>query len=1074
MALRRRLKSNLLAGICLAAILLALPAVCFAQSDTARIEGTVADSSGAIVSDARVVAINIDTGIQTEVNTNSEGFYVLASLRIGKYRLEIEANGFRKVTKPDIILDVNQDARIDIQLEAGSVNEVVKITGGAPVVESSTSSVGQVIDAQQIVDLPLNGRNFTQLATLSPGVTRGVLGGNADGSQGNAETFRYSESGSAALSVNGLREQNNNFQLDGIDNNESIVNTLVFFPPVEALQEFRVITNIAPAEFGRAGGAVVNAVLKSGTNGYHGSVFEFIRNSVLDARPTFSPDKPLFIRNQFGATIGGPIVKDKLFFFADYQGLRERLPIEAGNTITVPTQLMREGNFSQLLNPNFTGLGAPVVIVNPNTGEPFPNNIINIPLNPAAVKYLNSYPLPDLTGQAQENYFIRRLRQQGFNDGDSRIDYRLSDKDSVFGRFSIARDPQTDPGRVPGFQAGFGAGTNEIDGTSIVGNYTRTFGASLINEFRFGWVHDYTQFYPVGFGTNQDALLGIGGVAGVTTDSGLSLIGGGSGNYIEYLGDFGQYTLNERTFQFSDSLSYVRGHHTFKFGGALIQRHITTVNVNDGKGFYSFSDTANTPGTTIPLGQTGYEVANMLVGTTAFTASATPGLPSATTISWEDGVFAQDDWRATDRLTLNLGLRYDVFTPPYEVNNRQANYDPTTGSIILAGQNGVSRSTLNTDTNNVGPRLGFAYSLSRDAKTVVRGGYGIFYSLDRGGIANQLSQNPPFIVTQNLFSGPGSSITLSDPIPAPQQVNPNNPVLPEGTDVVYQPKNNQATRVQEFNLTLERQIYSQASLSVAYVGTRGDNCTAVTTVGGFSGATPTRITTVANIGHSNYNSLQVKLTSRPWHGFSYLASYTFAKATDDSPGPFPGIGEDFKSTPSFANGLAPGLADYDVRHRFTFAGIYELPRLQEGASAARAVVNGWQLNSIITIQDGTPYSVFGGFGFAELVGNPTAGAGTPSEWFNPAAFVASNTEDQQSPRNFLRGPGTADVDFSVFRKFTLNERMGFEFRAEAFNLFNHPEFSLPNNTCCGGTFGAITSTITNSERQIQFGLRFVF
>ena len=1070
----RIVRDGLLAILCGAVTLIGLTGVSTAQSDTARIEGTVSDPNGAVVAGANVAAINVATGIQTDATTNGDGIYVFPALKIGTYRLEISASGFRKVTKPDIVLDVNQVARIDISLETGAVTEEVRITGGAPVVETSQSEVGQVIDGQQIVDLPLNGRNFTQLATLSPGVTRGTLGGNADGSQGNAETFRYSESGAAALSVNGLREQNNNFQLDGIDNNESIVNTLVFFPPIEALQEFRVITNIAPAEFGRAGGAVVNAVIKSGSNDIHGSVFEFIRNSDLDARPTFSPDKPVFIRNQFGATFGAPIVKDKLFFFGDFQGLRERLPIEPGQTVTVPTALMREGNFSQLLNPAFTGLGAPVVIVNPNTGVPFPNNIINIPLNPAAVKYLNSYPLPDFTDRAQENYFERRLRKQGFNDGDSRVDYKISEKDSVFGRFSIARDGQNDPGRIPGFQAGFGAGTNEIDGTSIVGNYTRTISANLLNEFRFGWIHDHTQFYPVGFGQNQDQQLGIGGVAGVTSDSGISLIGGGSGNYLEYLGDFGQYTLDERTFQISDALSWVRGRHTLKFGGALIQRHITSVNVSDGKGFYSFSDTAGTPGTTIPLGQTGYEVANMLIGTTAFTAAGTPGLPSATTVSWEDGFFAQDDWRASQRLTLNLGLRYDVFTPPYEVNNRLANYDPATGSIVLAGVNGVSRSTLNTDTNNFGPRIGFAYSLTNDGKTVLRGGYGIFYSLDRGGIANQLTQNPPFIVTQFNFSGPGSAIPLSGQIPPPAVVNPNNPVLPQGSDVVFQPKDTPATRVQEYNVTVERQLYSQASLSVAYVGTHGNNATAVTTTGGFSGATPTRITTVANVAHSEYNSLQVKVTSRPWHGLSYLAAYTFAKAEDDSPGPFPGISEAFRTTPSFANGLAPGLADYDVRHRFTFAGIYDLPRLQEGARAARAIANGWQLNTIITVQDGTPYSVFGGFGFAELVGNPTAGAGTPSEWFNPAAFVNSNTQDQQSPRNFLRGPGYASVDLSLFRKFVATERLGIEFRAEAFNLFNHPEFSLPNNTCCGGTFGAITTTITNSERQIQFGLRFVF
>ncbi|MGH9764040.1 MAG: hypothetical protein ACREAC_24665, partial [Blastocatellia bacterium] len=277
----------------------------------------------------------------------------------------------------------------------------------------------------------------------------------------------------------------------------------------------------------------------------------------------------------------------------------------------------------------------------------------------------------------------------------------------------------------------------------------------------------------------------------------------------------------------------------------------------------------------------------------------------------------------------------------------------------------------------------------------------------------------------------------------------------------------------EFNLTFERELTKTMALSIGYVGTRGANVTAVTTTGGFGGDIATRITTLANIGSSHYDSLQVKLSSRPWHGLSYLAAYTFGKATDNSPGPFPGVGGSFRTTPAFANGLAPGLADFDVKHRFTFAGIYDFPRMKEGSAAARAVINGWQANSIITIQDGSPFSVFGGFGFAELVGNP-AGNGSASEWFNPNAFVPSNTVDQQSPRNFLRGPGIANVDASIFRHFVVTERFGLEFRTELFNLFNTPQLGFPNNSCCGGTVGQITTTRLNTERQIQFALRMTF
>ena len=1059
----------------------------FAQSDTGRIEGTVTDASNAVMAGATVTAVNTQTNIRSEAATNEEGHYVLTPLRVGTYTLEVSAQGFRKFEQKEIVLNVNQVARIDVKLEAGNVSEVVTVTGGAPLVESSTSSLGTVIQDKKIVDLPLNGRNFTQLATLVPGVTRGVPGGNADGSGGNAETFRQGETGSAALSANGLREQNNNFQLDGIDNNESIVNTIVFFPPVEALEEFRVITSVAPAEFGRGGGAIVNAVIKSGSNAFHGSAFEFLRNSALDARPTFSQNKPLFIRNQFGGTLGGPIIREKAFFFVDYQGLRQRLPIEAGNRITVPTAKMRVGDFSELLNSSFTGLGNPVTIYNPITGLPFPNNKINIPLNPIAQKYLNVFPLPDFTDRAQGNYLVRRLRQQTFNDGDARVDYHFSDRDLVFGRFSIADDVQDDPGRIPGFHAGFGSGTNQVKAHSLALNYTRTISPRLINEARFGYVRHKIEFLPVNFGIDQTSQLGISGQAGITPSEvgGITLIGGGDGRFIEYLGDGGPYKLNERTLQFSDSLSYIIGNHTMKFGATIIQRHIGSLQSDLGKGFYFFDDSQATPGVTPGKGRTGYEVAEMLIGRTAFTTAAfvTP----TTAINFENGFFVQDDWRASRRLTLNLGLRYDIFTPPHEVDDHLANFDPTTNKLVVAGS-GVPRSTIDTDKNNFGPRVGLAYDLTGNGRTVLRGGYGIFYSLDRAGIANQLTQNPPFNTEEfRFFFGDvtpagiaaGGQIRLGDPIPAPTPVDPAVSALPTGSKVRFIPRDTKNTMVQQYNVTFERELTRRIAMNIAYVGTHGDKVTAVTTQSGFGGDITGLITTIANVGHSNYNSLQIKVTQRAYdsgilQGLSYLAAYTFGKARNDSPGAFPGTGGAFRQTPADPGGLAPGPADYDVRHRFTFAGTYEMPFFREASGIKRAVLYGWQANTIITLQTGTPFSVFGGAGRAKLIGDPDVSDRTANQWFNTKAFAESANAAEQSPRNFLNGPGIAGVDASLFRKFSVTERFGAEFRAEAFNLFNHPQLGVPNIFCCGGDFGRINTTRLNSERQIQFGLRLRF
>lgn len=1059
----------------------------FAQSDTGRIEGTVTDASNAVMAGAIVAAVNAQTNIRAEAKTNDEGHYVLTPLRVGTYTLEVSAQGFHKFEQKEIVLTVNQVARIDVKLAAGNVSEVVTVTSGAPLVESGTSSLGTVIQEQKIVDLPLNGRNFTQLATLVPGVTRGVLGGNADGSGGNAETFRQGETGSAALSANGLREQNNNFQLDGIDNNESIVNTIVFFPPIEALEEFRVITSVAPAEFGRGGGAIVNAVIKSGGNTFHGSAFEFLRNSALDARPTFSSNKPLFIRNQFGGTFGGPIVRDKAFFFVDYQGLRQRLPIEAGNRITVPTAKMRVGDFSELLNPNFTGLGNPVIIYNPNTGVPFPNNKINIPLNPITQKYLSVFPLPDFTDRAQGNYLVRRLRQQSFKDGDARVDYHISDKNLVFGRFSIADDVQTDPGRIPDYHAGFGSGTNQVKANSVAFNYTRTFSARLINEARFGYVRHKIEFLPVNFGIDQTSQLGIGGQSGITAAEvgGITLIGGGDGRFIEYLGDGGPYRLNERTLQFSDALSYIAGNHTFKFGATIIQRHIGSLQSDLGKGFYFFDDFQATPGNIPGKGRTGYEVAEMLIGRTSFTTAAfvTP----TTAINFENGFFAQDDWRASRRLTLNLGLRYDLLAPPHEANDRLANYDPSTMKLVIPG-NGVPGATVDTDKNNFGPRVGLAYDLTGDGKTVLRGGYGVFYSLDRGGIANQLTQNPPFNTEEfRFFFGDvtaggiaaGGQIRLGDPIPKPTPVDPAVSALPTGSKVRFIPRDTRNTLVQQYNVTFERELTSRIAMNIAYVGTHGANVTAVTTQSGFGGDIAGLITTIANIGHSTYNSLQIKVSQRSYdsgmlRGLSYLAAYTYGKARNDSPGAFPGTGGAFRQTPADAGGLAAGPADYDVRHRFTFAGTYELPFARESKGAAHALLYGWQANSIVTLQTGTPFSVFGGAGRAKLIGDPNATDQRADMWFNPKAFAESANAAEQSPRNFLSAPGIAGVDASLFRKFRFTERFGAEFRAEAFNLFNHPQLGVPNIFCCGGDFGRITTTRLNSERQIQFGLRLFF
>ncbi len=1079
-----RLTYRGVAAWCAGALLLTAlgAASAMAQSATARIEGVVNDESGAPVPGATATATNLATNVAKSVVTDAHGAYVLTPLAVGRYKVAVEMTGF-KPTSTSLTLTVSQVARFDVKLALGALTEAVEVSGAAPMMEMSTSSVGTIIDSRQVANLPLNGRNFTQLATLAPGVNRGSPGAVASGEQGNTETFRYGEVGGAALSVNGVREQGNSYLLDGVDDNETLVNSIVFFPPVEALEEFRVITSNAPAEYGRSGGGIITAVVKSGGNQLRGSVYEFNRDKALAATPTFAaPDpndptkrlKPDFSRNQFGATLGGPIVKDKTFFFLSYSGLRSTIPVEVGGMVTVPTAKMRQGDFSELLDPSFTGIGRPIVVDDPQTNQPFPGNVIpRDRLNPVAVNYLNSFPLPDRTDRAQSNYFTHRERTSDFNDFDLRIDHNIGPRDSLFLRASYADDNRFDPGRIPGFQAGFGSGTAEAKAAGGVLGYTRLFSQNVVNELRFGYNRYRYGFLPVGYGTDQDQALGIPGPGGITSANGISLIGGGNGTWIEYLGDYGQYVVTQHTWQLSDSITWVRGSHTFKAGGTLMLRDLDFERTQIGKGFYYYPD-ATAPS----AGRTGYEVAEMLIGTTSFTATGVPGYVPRTTRSWEDSLFVQDDWRVTRNLTLNLGLRWDLYTPYYEVNDKLANFMPTLdaqgnitgGSLVLAGRNGASRSTVDTNWNNFGPRIGLAYEI--DPKTVVRGSWGLFYSLDRGGIDNQLTENPPTVVSQYRFSGPGSSVALSDPIPVPDPVDPQNPVLPDGSGVVYVPKDNKTSRIQQWNVSAQRELTHSTALTLAYVGTRGANLTAITSVAGFNGGIQGRLTTVANVASSKYDSLQVQLRQNPWAGLSFLASYTYGKATNNSPGPFPGAGSNFVSTPTDAHnlGLDEGNADYDIRHRFTLAATYELPFFK-----GHWLFGGWALNTIVTLQTGNYFSVYAGSTRADVNGDPNNGPRTTDEWFDTAAFSQPPAGQKgTSLRNQVEGPPLRTVDLSLFKTFRVASRYGLELRFECFNVTNTPQYAFPNQFVGDVNFGKITQTRLNSERQVQLAARLTF
>lgn len=1110
--------------VALLLVLTFLAGTALAQTINARLSGTITDSAGAVVSGAAITVTNVGTQRVSTATSDPSGEYVLAALPPAEYVVEVKATGFKTV-KQSITLQVQQIAALNLTLEIGQVTENVTVTSDIPLVESASSNISDVVTGRQITELPLNGRNLTQLATLIPGVTRGVAAGQATGAGNNSETFRYNGTGGASLSVNGLRPQNNNFLLDGVDNNESLVNTIIFFPPADAIQEFRVDTSVAPAEFGRGSG-IVNSTFRSGSNQWHGSAFEFHRNSVLDAKPFFQVGKnPPFHRNQFGGSVGGAIIKNKLFIFGDYQGWREIKP-NGQDTATVPTDLMRKGDFSELLRRvNKDGTPSPVQIKDPITGLVIPTNILpSAEIVQPGTNYLALFPEPNVPASSplcqrftsdgiciEKNYVTSRQNIKRFNDFDVRADYNLSGKDLLFARYSYGNEWETTTSRLPKLPAGFGSGDQANYPRSVAIGETRTFSPTVVNEFRFGWIRTKFGYTPPFNDVPLSQQLGIPNANTLSILGGGALIGG-NGNQIEYTGDYGPYIVPQQTWQFSDGVSWVKKNHTFKFGAQILRRQVNLFRPLAGKGFFNlFGDGNGSP--------TGYEVADLLAGWMA-NYSVGPALGFSHTRNWETGFYAQDDWRISRRLTLNLGLRYDVFTWPQEENNLQANFNPTTGAIVLPGQSGYSKALIDTPYHNFGPRIGFAYDLG-DGKSVVRGGFGMFYFLDRGGIDNQLAQNPPFSGQSSFSYGSGYRINLqgqapqgsSDPTLAGTVDMPSKGPLqidlasPANVSVVAYPKNDKTSYVYQWNLQYQRELGADMAMSLGYVGSRGVDLMTMLQLNRvpFNGAQGSQaypklsdVAFMGTIGRSYYDSLQARLDKRLRRGFQYSLSYTWAHAIDNAPDPL-----DSPEHHLYSSVVDPTLfsreranSNLDIRHSFVATSIYELPfgkGKQWGGDwngFMQAVAGGWQLNPILTFQTGTPFDVtlnqpYQQYTRPDLIGIPR----TPehvNQWFDsgptvyttpppgpgspPFGYARAGT----SPRNPYHGPGRQFMDFSIFKNFSFGERLKMQFRTQFYNITNSPQFSQPDGNQPDGNFGHITSTVLDAERQIEFGLRFTF
>ncbi len=1080
-----------------------------AQVTTADLVGTVRDSSGAVIAGAKVVLTNDATGVSRTTTSEQDGNYSFIGLQPGRYTLNVEQQGFRKLAQSGIELQVNQRAQVDVSLQIGAVGETVEITGSAPLLESQSSVLGSVIQERQVQDLPLNGRNFVQLAILSPGVSgagqgmRGTImsGTRPDDLRPGTELF-----------VNGNRESSNNYLYDGVDNNDRLTLAIIVRPAVEAIKEFKIQTNLFSAEQGRNPGGQVNVVTKSGGNDFHGAAYEFLRNEALDANNFFSnragAKKPPFRQNQFGGAIGGPIIKNKTFFFGDYDGFRQRLGRLFVNT--VPTVKMRQGDFSEVT----AGIFDPATTVQTGTTftrQQFANNLI--PQNrwdAVTAKLINAYPLP--TSSALVNNLVTTpKRAQDWDQYDVRVDHSHNEANTFFVRHSWSKTATTNPYTFPavnlagvGKAVGIGnedtfAGTSALIAHHNVVNWVHVFSPRLLMDVRAGYARfqlDFTQA-DVAPGDKLGNKLGVPNANQQDAQDALPIF-----SPANYTGIGHSRSLpilrRQNIFQYVGNVTYTGSAHTIKTGLDVRRRHLTEYQTNRGNGRFNFAPNI----TNNPANNTGgNSMASFLLGAPSL-------IEQDYLLAWvgirgtEYSLYVADDWRVNQKLTLNVGLRYELDTPYSEVANRWANFDPKTATVLVAGRNGVDKyAGVRTFKKGFAPRLGFAWQVAD--KTVVRGGAGIFWNTaGHGGNVLRLQRHVPFGPIYS-FSPGNFFVTrrVSDGFPTIPALNLASADNPSGSVIGVDP-NYQPGYADQFNLTVERELPSSLLLKASYVSNLGrrldtsynlnqavPGAGAVNSRRPFFGVRPTLadVTWAVSDGLAAYHAFQFSAEKRLTHGLSGLLSYTWGHSIDTVGQSFGG-GADGPLPQDPLNRRADrGNSPFDIRHRLTIAWNYSLPfgkgrRWLSNGGAAEYVLGGWQINGINTFQTGLPFTPTantstlntGTGSRPNRIGNGTLSNPTIDRWFDTAAFTTpAQFSYGNSGRNILYGPGRVNFDFSLFKEFRLVEAVKLQFRTEFFNLFNTPQFDLPNAAVGASNAGTITG-IVGTPRQIQFGFKLVF
>jgi hypothetical protein len=1058
-------------------------------AQTGQITGLIVDPTGTAVPGATVTVTNVATGVRNQAVTNEQGYYTILFLNPGDYEIRVQKAGFKISEHPAIKLDVAQIARIDLALQLGEIAESVTVAAEAPLLVTETGMVGQVIGNKKILDLPLNGRDFTQLATLVPGaISRGT----------NAQLD------APAISVNGARNGRTVFMIDGGSVSSQYFDVASITPSIDAIQEFSVQSNSFSAENGQ-GMAVIAVALKSGTNQLHGTAFEFFRNQVLDARNFFnrSSERPAVKQNQFGIALGGPVVlpkiyngRDRTFFFADYEGTRIRRAAQS-NTL-VPTAAMRTGDFSgrPVINDPATTRPDPA---RPGAfvRDPFPGN--RIPAERQAREsryYLQFYPEANTPGGT---YAFAPGRRNEADKFDIRMDHHFSPSDTLSSSYSLNEGGNYAPGQ---FEANGGV-THSVRKQRWSLSEMHTVSPGMFNEFRLGYVR--TRFYnePQGLGTNHTLLSGISGFAEQSSDfpgfPGLGITG-----YLSFNPNaFSPIKFRDNKYEILDNVTWIRGTHALKFGAHFRRYDTATTNAARSRGDFTFNGT-----------YTGNAWGDFLLGLPFQGRRTFPRNLFGIKYLYNEHFFVQDDWKVNPRLTLNLGLRYELNHQLRTVNDQNASTDPVLRQIVVASDSsgkinvegqqvgrfllplfqdvivpsssvGLDGSLRRLDKNNFGPRLGLAWRPT-GGTLVIRLGYGIFYGLIQGNRAESTGiVNAPFLADElsNFNTTPIPTKSLSNmfaPISQGLNLVPLNffQIDPDTRDPYFQ----------EWNFTVQKSLSNVISVEGAWVGAKGTRIEFSRPVNvpvpGPGDIQARRLwprfapgSYVENSAYSTYNALQVKVEMRNWKGLSWLNSYAYGKSIDNLSGDVQG----FASQDPNNNNAEKGVSDYDVKHRYVMSANYALPFARSGQGVLAHVLKNWELGSIVTLQSGLPYTPSIATDPANT-GNSRrpdrTGAGTVEErtlvrdfdvnaFRVPQAFTYGN-----SGRNILYRRGFRNWDFIAVRNFPVTERARLQFRGEFFNFTNTPAFGAPVSNIQAGNAGQITSA--GEPRSIQLALKLIW